>query len=93
MSEQKPIPPGLTRAGKGRPIGAQNKTTRLAKEAITLAFEGLGGVEGLIDWAKESPENKAIFYERIFTKLLPVQVNADMRSLVVADVIYKGLNG
>lgn len=42
--ERPPLP-------RGRPPGAKNKTTSAVKEALTLAFQGLGGVDRLIEWA------------------------------------------
>lgn len=60
-------------AGKGRPKGAVNKSTRLAKEAIAAAAEALGGEARLVAWAKEAPENERIFWQSIYTKLIPVQ--------------------
>lgn len=59
--------------GNGRPKGAINKTTRLAKEAIAAAAETLGGEARLVAWAKEAPENERIFWQSIYTKLIPVQ--------------------
>jgi hypothetical protein len=55
------------------------KTTKLAKEAIALAAEGLGGTDRLIEWAKEDPKNESAFWTSIYTKLLPLQVNADIQ--------------
>jgi len=65
------------RAGMGRPKGALNKTTTAAKDAIALAFEGLGGTQRLIDWAKEEPENERAFWTSIYPKLLPLQLTGD----------------
>lgn len=65
-------------AGKGRPKGAKNKTTTIAKDAIALAAEKLGGVDRLVAWAKEDEKNEHSFWSTIYPKLLPLQVNADV---------------
>lgn len=65
------------RKGRGRPKGSQNKTTVAAKEAIQMAFEGIGGAERLIDWVKADPDNEKAFWVSIYPKLLPLQVNAE----------------
>ena len=59
----------------GKPKGAVTKTTKLAKEAIALAAEGLGGTDRLIAWAQEDPLNERAFWSSIYTKLLPLQVS------------------
>lgn len=46
--------------------------TKKAYEAIELAFEGIGGVDALIAWARE---NQGDFYKTIFPKIIPVQLN------------------
>lgn len=66
--------PRLKRSGAGRPKGAQNKTTAIAKEALALAFDELGGREALVKWAKSDPDNLKAFYQTIWPKLLPLQV-------------------
>lgn len=63
---------GVGNRGKGRPKGALNKNTVLAKEAIEQAFMGIGGVPRLQKWASE---NEGDFFKLIFPKLMPVQVN------------------
>jgi len=62
-------------AGKGRPKGSLNKSTLIAKEAISTAAEKLGGTDRLVKWAKEDSKNEAAFWTTIYPKLLPLQVN------------------
>lgn len=75
------VPQGAKPKGKprgGSRKGKVNKTTQLAKEAIALAAEGLGGTDRLIEWAQEDPLNERAFWTSIYTKLLPLQVNAEL---------------
>lgn len=72
--------------GPGRPPGSRNKTTIAAKEAIALAAAGLGGTERLVKWAQEDPLNERAFWSTIYPKLLPLQVDADVK----ASVTVKG---
>ena len=75
MSEQK---------GKrfgGRQKGTPNKTTAKVKEAMELAFEGIGGVPALIEWAED---NQTEFY-KLFVKLLPVQVDANVAGSIAVE--------
>ncbi len=60
-------------AGKGRPRGAVNKTTKLAKHAIAEAFEKLGGMQALVDWAQADGDNLKVFYATIWPKIIPIQ--------------------
>lgn len=54
-------------AGKGRKKGTKNKTTESVKTALTLAFQGMGGVPALKVWASENPTE---FY-KLWAKMLP----------------------
>lgn len=60
--------------GPGRPKGAVNKTTAVAKDMIAHAAEKLGGVDRMVAWAQEAPENERTFWGSMFPRLLPVQV-------------------
>jgi len=66
---QKPKPPA---AGKGRPKGAVNKTTKAFKEAMEAAYDHLGGQTNFNAWAKN---NQDAFYGTLMPKLIPVQLN------------------
>jgi hypothetical protein len=74
LAAEKRLPPN---AGKGRPAGSLNKTTRAAKEAIAFAAEGLGGAERLIAWAQSDEKNESAFWTTIYPKLLPLQVSGE----------------
>ena len=54
---------------KGRPKGSKDKFTDL-KNSFLEAFEKLGGVDALVEWAKKNANTKAQFYAMI-TKLFP----------------------
>ncbi len=64
--------------GPGRPKGAPNKTTQLAKDMIADCAAKLGGTQRLVEWAKEAPENERIFWGTIFPKLLPLQLSGEV---------------
>jgi hypothetical protein len=69
-SEDKPFTVGDGTPGPGRPKGLPNKFTVAAKQAFSLAFEGLGGVDALIEWGKE---NRSAFYT-LYARLIPMEV-------------------
>lgn len=76
MATERKVGPNRGNAGKGRPKGSSNKTTKAAKDIIQAAADGLGGGERLLAWAQEDPDNEKAFWVSIFPKLLPLQVNA-----------------
>ena len=57
----------------GRPVGSKNKFTNL-KSAFIEAFEELGGVDNLIEWARC---NQTEFY-RMLARLMPREIHADV---------------
>lgn len=70
------VPPHLQpyafKAGNPGRLPGPNKLTVEAKEAIELAFEGIGGVPALIEWAQAKRD---LFYTLIWTKLIPKKIN------------------
>lgn len=56
-------------AGIPKKKGTQNKITRAAKEAFQLAFDGIGGVPALVEWAKK---NRKSFYT-LYARLIPAE--------------------
>lgn len=97
MAETSKVVPTATRkppnAGKGRKKGVPNKTTTLAKEAIALAAEKLGGTDRLVKWAQSDPDNERVFWAQIYTKLLPHQVETGPAGFnVTAQIVRKIVN-
>ena len=61
-----------------------NKVTRSAKEALALAFDGIGGVAELEKWAKR-PENRADFY-KLWSKLVPTEITGKDGGAIVLTI-------
>ena len=64
-------PKGRPRPGAGRIKGSQNKLTRSIKEALLLAFNGMGGAAELERWGKK---NQTEFY-KICARLIPTEIS------------------
>jgi hypothetical protein len=75
--KSRPQPPGGSR--KGIP----NKSTVAVKEALQQAFQGIGGVPALTEWARE---NQGEFY-KLYSKLLPTEVRADVNVSVTLEAL------
>lgn len=69
-----------------RPKGSLNKTTRAAKEAFALAFQGMGGVAALTRWAKANPTD---FY-KLYARLIPVDVTSNGETITTQTIVIGG---
>lgn len=78
----KRLPPN---AGKGRPKGSLNKTTKSVKEALVAAFEKRGGVDSLVKWAKE---NETEFY-KLWGRLAPTEVSGPDGNPIAVQHIWR----
>ena len=65
------------RGNPGRPKGAKDKIARSVKEDMEETIKGLGGVNGIIEWAKKSSGNKEKLYGWYFS-MLPKNIDADV---------------
>jgi hypothetical protein len=61
----------------GKKKGSTNVKSVAIKEAFQLAFEGLGGAKGLMEWGKI---NKTEFY-KLASKLIPVDVTSGGKTI------------
>ena len=75
----------FTKGNPGKPKGATNHLTRTAKEAFQLAFDQLGGWEGLAQWATKDPENRKTFYS-LYARLIPTDVTSGGKELKAGAV-------
>lgn len=69
----------------GKPKGLSNKMTIAAREAFQLAFEGMGGIEGLIAWGRENPNE---FY-KLYGRLIPVDIRAGLQVMQFEPLIIR----
>ncbi len=76
---------GAAKVG-GRQKGTPNKVTLAAKEAIHQAFEDMGGVPALIQWADKSDDNRKVFYSVIWPKIIPLTIGGDPGNPVLAVI-------
>jgi hypothetical protein len=72
--------------GPGRPKGLANKTTVAAKEAFTLAAQGIGGVEALTQWGAVNPDK----FWPLYARLIPTDVTSAGEKLVGTQTIIIG---
>lgn len=79
---------GKGRKPKGRPPGVPNKVTRAFKEAVMIAFDELGGVDGLVRWGQHNPTE---FY-KVASRLIPHEVVATVTPMrpVIIDRLLPG---
>lgn len=69
----------------GKPKGAKHKIPQTAKQNIEETFKRLGGVEGLIKWAKKSNYNMTKIYDWYFS-MLPKNVDANIKGQIESVV-------
>lgn len=62
--------------GPGRGKGSQNKFTNI-KEQFLAAYEGIGGLDTLIKWAKKE-KNQTEFF-KMLTKLFPKVIQGELK--------------
>jgi len=62
--------------GPGRPNGSKSKFSDM-KEQFLAAYEGIGGLDALIAWAKKE-KNKTEFY-KMLTKLFPKEIIGELK--------------
>jgi hypothetical protein len=61
----------------------------VAKENFALAFEALGGMERMVQWAQSDPDNLKTFYT-LYARLIPTELAG---SVEVPAVVINAPNG
>ena len=75
--------PGKPKTG-GRRTGVPNRLTTHFREAVLVVYQGLGGHEAFLQWARENPTE----YYRIAARLIPTEMrekSEDNRVVVVVE--------
>ena len=68
----------LQRGGPGRPLGSKNRVPANLRTDLITVYERLGGIQGMVEWAKAKEGNRALFY-RILASTLPRQIAVSAR--------------
>ena len=55
----------------GRRNGAKNVNSLTVKRNVMAVFEGLGGWQAMLEWAKDNPN---LFYGHVYPKLIPAEI-------------------
>lgn len=72
------------------PVGdTPAKLTRDAKAMIQLAFEDLGGLPRLVEWAN-NPQNIGTFYTQLWSKIIPKDIKAEVDQSITIEVVKFG---
>ena len=79
--------PGQSGNPAGRTPGSRNRFTVL-KEAFVEAFDGIGGVNSLMEWARNNPDK---FYP-ILARLFPKEVEVGHKSFAEGHVTQLQVN-
>jgi hypothetical protein len=58
----------------GREKGVLNHRSVIVKTVLEDAAHSIGGLERLVKWIKEKPENEYAFWTSMFMRLMPVQI-------------------
>ena len=65
------------------------KLNKDAKAMIHLAFEDLGGLPRLVEWAN-NPANIGTFYTQIWSKIIPKDIKAEVDQSITIEVVKFG---
>jgi len=65
------------------------KLTQDAKAMIQLAFEDLGGLPRLVEWAN-NPTNLGTFYTQLWSKIIPKDIKAEVDQSITIEVVKFG---
>ncbi len=71
--------------GTGRPKGSRNKLNTDIKEAFDFAFQGIGGVKALTEWAQSHKSN----FFKIYASMHPRKLQASIEHHPHEDFIKR----
>jgi len=71
---------GRSRAGVKAAAASSAKAPIVARDAIAMAFEAIGGVAAFAEWIKASEDNRKTFYTNLYPKIFGSRTGPDPES-------------
>jgi len=70
----------------GRQVGTPNRFTGAFREAVQIVYDGLGGHDAFLEWARENPTE----YYRIAARLIPGEMRTEDNEQKVVVIVDRG---
>ena len=80
-----PFEKGRDKTG-GRRSGTSNRLTGAFREAVQIVYNGLGGHESFLRWARENPTE----YYKIAARLIPAEMREDTKDKTITVIVNRG---
>ncbi len=77
-----PFTPGKPKTG-GRQPGTPNRLTTAIREAVLFVYDGLGGHDAFLEWARGNPTE----YYKIAARLIPAEIREDTGDRAITVII------
>ena len=58
----------------------------MARDAIALAFDEIGGVAAFAEWIKASEDNRKLFYTNLYPKIIAIQPGEEPEAPPIAEI-------
>ena len=58
----------------------------MARDAIALAFDAIGGVAAFAEWIKASEDNRKLFYTNLYPKIIAIQPGEEPEAPAIHEI-------
>jgi hypothetical protein len=88
----------MSQAGSGKVVRIRARTRTaaaaaaapvkpiVARDAIALAFQAIGGVAAFAEWIKASEDNRKLFYTNLYPKIIAIQPGEEPEAPAIHEI-------